>query len=135
MENVERHTNYTQVCIWPGTTVGKDEVEQAEFERWFLTEFKTKIQYLEEIKTAPDLNKDGNPVEGTGNRSDIFFAVHEHDTAKFAVPRLRLGIRWIEDVLAECNYHQKIYPERVFQYKCWDADTGDLHSKQPDQVT
>ncbi len=129
MDNVERYTNYTQVCVWPATTVGKDKVEQAQFERWFLDEYGAKIQYLEEIETFPDLDKDGNPVEGTGNRNDIFFAVHENDIGKFAIPKLNLGARWIEDVLADCNYHQKIYPERVFQYKCWDADTGDLSSQ------
>jgi len=121
MENIKRHTNFTQVCVWPGTTVGKDEVKQAEFEKWFLDEFNTRIQYLEEIETFPDL-ENGNPVEGSGKRNDIFFAVHEHDVSKFAVPRLQIRIRWIEDVLAECNYHQKIYPERVYQYKCWETD-------------
>lgn len=121
MENIERYTNYTQVCVWPATTVGDDKVEQAEFEKWFLERFSTRIQYLEEIKTKPDL-KDGKPIEGTGGRSDIFFAVHKDDVGKFAIPRLQLEIRWIEDVLAKCNYHQEIYPERVYKYKCWEAD-------------
>ncbi len=121
MENVERYTNYTQVCVWEGTTVGRDEVERAEFERWFFERFNTKIQYLEEIKTNPDL-KNGESVKGTGNRNDVFFAVHREDVGKFSVPRLTMKIRWIEDVLAKCNYHQKIYPERIFKYKCWDAD-------------
>lgn len=123
MKNVERYTNFTQVCVWQGTTVGReDKVEQAEFEKWFLDEFDTRIQYLEEIETFPDLDDKGNPIEGTGKRNDIFFAVHEHDVGKFSVPRLKIEIRWIEDVLAKCNYHQKIYPERVYQYKCWEGD-------------
>lgn len=114
--NIERKENYNQVCVWPGTIVGKDKIE--DFEKFILEEFKTRIQYLEEISTNPDI-ENGTEVEGTGGRNDVFFAVHSEDVANFSVPRLRLGIRWIEDVLDKGNYRQKVYPKRVFEYKTW----------------
>jgi len=114
--NIERKENYTQVCIWPATIIGKSNIE--EFEDFMLKEFDTRVQYLEEIKTYPDKEK-GKEVEGTGERNDVFFAVHKEDIGKFSVPRLTVGIRWIEDVLAKGNYRNQIYPKRVFDYKIW----------------
>jgi hypothetical protein len=108
---------FSQVCVWPGTTVGKDKIE--EFEHFMLDQFGVRVKYIEEITTAPDQDKDGNPIEGTGGRNDLFFYVHDDDIGKFAVPRLAVGIRWIEDVLAPGNYRSKIYPKRVFKYKIW----------------
>ncbi len=117
--NVERKEGFSQVCVWPATVVGKENVE--DFEKFMADEFKgTRVQYLEEIETFP--NKDEfcyNDVEGTGGRNDLFFAVHNEDISKFAVPRLVYGIRWIEDVLAKGNY--SFYPEHVFDYKTWKA--------------
>ena len=117
-ENIKLRENHTQVCIWPGTVLGKEPVK--DFEKYFLEEFKVRAQYLEEIKTKPDL-EDGELVIDTGGRNDIFFAVHPDDiTNEFAGKRLYMGIRWIEDVLAEVNYHSPIYPERVFDYCSWN---------------
>jgi hypothetical protein len=111
MENVTRKPGFTQVCVWPGTMVGPDTA--TEFESWFLSEFGTRVQYMEEIKTKPDRPGDTE----TGGRNDCFFAVHNNDIGKFAVPRLQLGIRWIEDVFS--NGHGKLYPARVAKYKSW----------------
>ena len=72
MENVERRPEYSQVCVWPATIVGEAKVEL--FVEFMKKEFGVRVQYLEEIKTAPDM-KDGYPVEGTGNRNDLLFAV------------------------------------------------------------
>jgi hypothetical protein len=36
---------------------------------------------------------------------------------------LYMGIRWVENVLSAANYRDPIYPERVFGYKSWTADT------------
>jgi len=119
LENVKLQEGFKQVCVWPGCLVGEDKVN--EFIEFMLKEFKTKIQFLEEIKTKPD-TKHGRQVEGTGNRNDLFFAVHNEDVGKFAVPRLSVGIRWIEDVLAKGNYTSKIYPKRVFDYCCWNEE-------------
>lgn len=112
--NIPRKEKYTQVCVWPGTLVGQDKIE--EFEEHIFKELGTKVQYLEEIKTLPD-----EGVEETGDRNDLFFAVHEDDVGKFALPRLQMGIRWIEDVLDKGNYTNKIYPKRVFEYCSWKA--------------
>ena len=111
-KNVKKNEGFNQVCVWPGTLVGKDNIEK--FEKFMLDNFNSRIQYLEEIKTLPDKG-----VEGTGGRNDVFFAVHEEDIGKFAVPRLSYGIRWIEDVLDPINYLHHIYPKRVYNYKTW----------------
>ncbi|MGD2073275.1 MAG: hypothetical protein PVG65_07310 [Candidatus Thorarchaeota archaeon] len=120
MENIEKKENYRQVCIWPACIVGKDKI--SDFEKHMGEKLNVRVQYLEEIKTNPDVNENGDPIEGTGGRNDLFFAVHDNDISQFIIPKLTMGISWIEDVLANCNYDQKIYPERIFKYKCWDAD-------------
>jgi len=118
--NVELKENFHQVCIWPACIVGKEDEEK--FKVFMLENFDTRIQYLEEIKTEPDLDSSGTPIKDTGNRNDLFFAVHNDDVGKFSIPRLQYGIRWLEDVLDSGNYSQPIYPERVFKYKCWSED-------------
>jgi hypothetical protein len=116
-ENIKKKENYNQVCVWPGVLV-KDDKEN-DFEQFIFDNFnETRIQFLETIITLPD-KKDGNDVEGTGGRHDVFFAVHKDDIGKFTVPRLIAGIRWIEDVLSRGNYQSPIYPKRVFEYKTW----------------
>jgi len=113
--NVILEEGFEQVCVWPGTLVGEDRIE--EFKKFFIDEFSTRVQYLEEILTAPDTDKRGNTVPGTGGRCDAFFAVHSDDIAHFAVPRLSLGIRWIEDVYL--NGGGGLYEDRVASYKTW----------------
>ena len=109
--NPERE--YSQVCVWPGTLVGND-VEG--FVAFMKKEFGVRVEYLEEIVTQPNTDDLGNPVENTGGRNDLFFAVHQESIPKFAVKRLVYGIRWIEDVLSN---HSEIYPERIFEYRSW----------------
>ena len=116
MSNVKLNPNFTQVCVWPGTLVGTDK--QAEFEQWVQETFNVRVQYLEEVATAPDM-RNGFPVEGTGGRNDLFFAVHDEDVMRFAVPRLQFGMRWLEDMYG--NGHGALYPERVAEYQCWDT--------------
>ncbi len=114
MQNIKTHQDFTQVCVWPAVTVGDDEKQ--EFVSWFREEFDVRVQFLEIILTKPNVwDKD------TGGRSDVFFGLHKDDVSKFALKRLKMGIRWIEDVLAGCNYTDPIYPERVFDYKTWEA--------------
>ena len=105
---------FKQVCVWPGTIVGAENVQ--DFEKFILDEFDVRVQYLEEVYTAPDL-KDGYPVKGTGGRCDVFFAVHNEDVMKFAVPRLSIGIRWVEDVYGNDGGH--LYPKRIAAYQSW----------------
>lgn len=114
MKNKKLKKNFTQVCVWPGTIVGE---KIKEFEDMMKKELGVRIQYLEEIKTLPDI-KNKKPVERTGNRNDLIFAVHKEDVLKFAVPRIQMGIRWIEDVfLNEDKF--SIYPERIKEYRSW----------------
>jgi len=115
--NTVKKEKFNQVCIWPATVVGKEKIEN--FEEFMLQQFKTRVQYLEEIETSPDVDINGEVIKGTGNRNDVFFSVHDEDIGKFAIARLAYGIRWIEDVLHGLNYHQKIYPKRVSEYKIW----------------
>lgn len=117
MENVKLKEGFTQVCVWPGTLVGDDKVD--DFTNWMQECFGVRAQYLEEILTAPDRDDNGSPVEGTGDRNDLFFAIHTDDTGKFAIPRLEYGIRWIEDAIAQINGGCKLYPHRVNDYKSW----------------
>ncbi len=118
---VMRKPRYEQVCVWEGTIVGEAKIQ--DFEAFMLRKFGARVQYLEEIKTAPDTYErdDFHPVPGSGGRNDLFFAVHLDDLPSFSVPRLLAGIRWIEDVLSTVNYSSKIYPSRVFDYRTWDA--------------
>jgi hypothetical protein len=105
--NKQLNNGFTQVCVWPSTLVDGDIAGLTQF---FLDEFNTRIQYLEEIVTGADST-------GPGGRNDVLFAVHDDDVMKFAVPRFKLGVRWIEDVYG--NGHGALYPERVAEYQCW----------------
>jgi len=127
--NIELKEGFTQVCIWPACVVvnnqTSEEVKREKiemFEALMFEKFKTRVQYLEEIETYPDLDQEGNTVKGTGGRVDLFFAVHHEDIGRFAVPRLGVGIRWIEDTLAMGNYKCHIYPDRVFKYVGWNHE-------------
>ena len=111
-------SKFTQVCVWPGCIVGPTSVEA--FEAHMLKAFNARTKYLEEVLTAPDRDKKGYPIEGTGGRNDLFFAVHTDDIGHFAVPRLSYGIRWIEDVYGNGNGH--LYPARIADYQSWGDD-------------
>jgi len=115
MNCIARHDGFSQVCVWPGTTVGADRVK--EFEEYMAEEFGARVQYLEEILIRP--GQKYTTAYADHQRYDLFFAVHEDDIAKFAVPRLYAGIRWIEDVLARINTGWDWYPERVVDYRSW----------------
>lgn len=117
-KNIMTEAPFTQVCVWPATLVAPDQV--AAFEAFMLENFETRVKFLETIHTAPDM-QDGYPVEGTGGRADVFFAVHSADISKFAIPRLKAGIRWIEDVLDNemSRASGSVYPARVHGYRTW----------------
>ncbi len=117
-KNVKLKRKFSQVCVWPGTVVGKENGE--DFENLIREEFGVRAQYLEEFVTGPDY-KNGKPVEGTGGRNDLFFAVHDNDLEKFAIPRLKAGIRWCDDVLNNEEY-ESLYPERFEAYRCWSSE-------------
>lgn len=98
---------FSQVCVWPGCIVGKDNI--SDFEKTMLETFGARVKYIEEITTLPD-KVNGVEVPDTGGRVDLLFYVHNDDIPKFAIPRLMVGIRWIEDVLDNMG-DNIIYPE------------------------
>jgi hypothetical protein len=112
--------NYEQVCVLPGVTMG--EIPSFEFVSSILEEFQTRVLFLEETVTNPSRNEYGFPEEGTGGLAMLIFAVHKEDVAKFAAPRPKAGIRWIEDVMATGNNRSGMYPVRLKEYGCWDIE-------------
>jgi len=125
-KSVKLNKDFHQVCVWPGTEIQNTEREIKEFELAIEATAGARIQYLEKILTKPDTDGGGNAIFDTGKRSDIFFAVHKDDVGKFAIPRLKLGIRWIEDVLAKGNYRCPIYPDHVYNYVSWLVEDIDF---------
>jgi len=123
-KNVERKDGYDQVCVWPACIVYHDDEENKEtkisdFEDLMKKHFNADVQFLEQIYTYPDKDENGNEIPDTGERCDLFFAVHKDSVMSFAIPRLAYGIRWLEDVLSPENYASKIYPQRIFEYQTW----------------
>ena len=103
---------YNQLCVWPATVVGKDDVK--DLEDFFKKEMDVRVKYKTEVLTNPDLDGDGNEVPDTGGRNDLFFYVHDDDIGKFAVPRLSMGIRWYEDVVSY-NDGAYLYPQSFLE--------------------
>jgi hypothetical protein len=98
--------NFSQLCVWEGTVVGVEEIEN--FEGWLQLEFGVRAKYCEEVLTLPT-----EGVEDTGGRNDLFFRIHDEDVMKFALPRLTIGIKWWEDVLG--NGNGVLYPEQILE--------------------
>ena len=114
-DNADIPDDFKQVCVWPGTIVKPEQI--SEFEEYFaLNGFR--VVYLESIMTSPDRDEDGCSIEDTGGRIDALFTVHNDDILKFAIPRLQMGIRWIEDVL-DNELEHSIYPDRIKEYRTW----------------
>jgi hypothetical protein len=118
-ENVKKKEGYNQVCVWPACALKETPPEK--FEQDMKEYLGINVQFLEEIETGPDLDK-GSVVPETGGRHDLFFAIHDADVGKFVLKRFQYDIRWLEDVLASCNYHSPIYPRRVFEYCAWNKE-------------
>ena len=86
-----------QVVVWEGTVVGKNK--KKDFTNW-MEENGWKVKYLEEFKTLPSTDSDGNIIKGTGGRTDLLFELDESvDVGKFSIWRLNYGMRWWEDYL------------------------------------
>lgn len=97
----QEENKYIQLCVWEGVLI---EGQIKEFEEMILQETDCRIKYECEVKTLPG-------DEGEGGRNDVFFYVHSDDLSKFAIRRLRFGIRWWEDVLG--NGHGCLYPQEI----------------------
>jgi hypothetical protein len=115
-QNVKLNEGFTQVCVWPGVMVVNGGVDPERFVALMQERLGVRVQYLEEILTKPDRFEDGSAVPGTGSRNDLFFALHNDDVMKFAIPRLEYGIRWLEDAIARINGGNTLYPPRVKKY-------------------
>jgi len=103
-------SKFNQLCVWPGTMMG-DSTPQ-DLTDFFQENFNTRIQFETETITNPDLDKNGNPIEDTGGRHDLFFFIHDDDISSFAVPRLMVGIRWWEDVVSY-NDNSHLYSTEI----------------------
>lgn len=117
MDCVARKEGFNQVCVWPGTIVGAEEVTK--FEQFMLDNFDVRVQYLEEIYIIPGKRFTQAAASKKDGSCELFFAVHDADVTKFAIPRLSVGIRWVEDVLSKGNGQAKCYPEHTKLYKTW----------------
>jgi hypothetical protein len=103
--NVKIREGYRQICVWPGTVVGKENIE--DFVLFFKNDMDIRVQYLEEVITKPGMG-------GDGGRNDCFFAVHNDDVNKIVMPRLSMGIKWIEDFMM--NEGNQIHDDRIKRY-------------------
>lgn len=65
------------------------------------------------VETLPDIDKEGNHIEGTGGRKDLMFLINNKDINKFSIWRLYYGLRWWEDIFF--NQQQHIYPDEFKQ--------------------
>ena len=100
---------FNQLCVLEGTIVGNSKKVQEDFIKFFKDEMGVEVKYETEVKTLPD-----NPeCTESGGRNDLFFYIADKDISKFAIPRLRMGIRWWEDVLN--NGNGKLYPEEILE--------------------
>ena len=100
---------FNQLCVLEGTIVGNSKKVQEDFIKFFKDEMGVEVKYETEVKTLPD-----NPeCTESGGRNDLFFYIADKDINKFAIPRLRMGIRWWEDVLN--NGNGKLYPEEILE--------------------
>ena len=104
---------YTQLCVWPSTLV--DETQIQKFEDLFMNEMNTRVKFHKVILTNPDLDQWGRAIPETGGRSDVFFYVHEDDLKHFATSRLRMGIRWWEDVISYNKGNEHLYPKEFIE--------------------
>ena len=104
-------TAYNQLCCVHGIT---DELH--DLKHLIEDHFEVRVKMADAYYTLPD---DDDP--DTGGRRDVLFYVHDEDVMKFAIPRLQLGIRWWEDVLA--NGHGIIPQDIKDKYpNTWEED-------------
>lgn len=116
---VERKEGFRQVAVIEGVIVKNGK----ELEDFFKEKFDIDIQFLETIKTKPSKDSEGREIPGTGGRTDVFFAIHNKDVMKFAVPRFTIQARWLEDCVSDINNPNGIiYPEKVLDYVEWNEE-------------
>jgi hypothetical protein len=109
MSQTTEEQYWKQLCVWPGTSLDGSTVE--DLVNFFVEDMGVRIKYKGEVKTLPDVNENGTNIEGTGGRIDQFFYIHTDDVEKFALPRLKMGIRWWEDVIVYNDNAHMYTPE------------------------
>lgn len=92
------------LALWPGS----DFVDPEGLKAFFKETFDIEPTRVGCIETLPNTDAFGDEIEGTGGRHDFFFFINVDDVPKFAVKRLRFGMRWWEDVYFNDGYG--IYP-------------------------
>lgn len=93
---------FNQLCVWEATSLGEETKES--FEKFF-KENGFEIKFAEEVETTIEY------PDGT-KRHDLLFYIHDDDISKFSVWRLRLGIRWWEDIV-KYNDHSEYYNQDI----------------------
>ena len=111
----EKPDGYTQVLIWEGVELP----DTKEFETKVGEFVRAKIKLLGSIITSPT-TVNGIPEPNTGGRIDLVFSVHDSDnTPMFAMRRLEMGMRWLEDVLNNDNYYNPAQVSLLTKYRSW----------------
>ena len=82
----------SQLVVWRGVIVG-EQVDK--FETWMKDE-GFDVTYLEEFKTLPSLDEEGNIISDSGGRNDLIFSINSN-LSKFAIWRLQYGMSWWDD--------------------------------------
>ena len=100
-------SNFNQLCVLEGTLMPDGGAE--ELVKFFKDNMGVTVKFETQVETLPDTPE----CTETGGRNDIFFYIADEDIAKFAVPRLQMGIRWWEDVLG--NGGGKLYTEEFLE--------------------
>ena len=97
-------SKFNQLCVWEGTTLGGDTKEG--FENFF-KDHGFDIKFSEEVETNIEY------PDGT-IRHDLLFYINDDNIAEFSVWRLRLGIKWWEDIV-KYNNHSDYYKEETLE--------------------
>lgn len=104
MNNNTNETKFEQVCVWPFTLCEQNEAEA--FTAFFADKFGVKVKFIGENKV-------------NDKQTDVLFYIASDDIGKFAVPRLQIGIRWLEDVVANAEANSAFYPVPSGVKRCW----------------
>ena len=104
---------YSQVAVLQGLLVTEAGMSFSELESEIEKHLNTKCQVLEEVKTKPDLSELGKEIEGTGGRNDVLIAIHDESVPTFAITRLSVDGKWLEDVLSNSK---SLYPDYLSEY-------------------
>ena len=117
--------DYSTVAVMPGCMVWEENANEMVQEFGSTLGCKHPILIIGTATTLPDTEEQDHPSPETGGRHDFFFAFHNLDIMRVAVPRLAFGVRWWEDVVDnEWNnlplemkheyVEHSIYPDYVF---------------------